>query len=447
MSLNLDYFSITGKITSEKKNGLSEKIRSQIGKDLFTPDKNWQINNYLCDKDQIRKECNLNIDKIKKSIKLNYNPKKDVKDVWKKYDKKTGKEGKKENIIFKKIFQGFKYKYHNIHITKMENFKKNGLLTKFNSPYQASTSYQPKYEYLYQKIITGPKWSDLSYRKKNLFNEQNYITNLSYNIPYSYSDNIKGFVDMSKQTKRKGMFEDKSDKIEEKINFNFKTALNNKNHPPILLLISKDDEGIILNNKNDKYKLTPDFNRYLSRDHINNLSKRKERITNEDLSPNYNSIESSTKMMVFYKKSRNHKLKDNRNLISLSPNINYDANKTFENIYGNKFKVVPNFGKMTSRKNDILPFFLNGLTNRNVFNMRNDKSLQMNNFSSSKLYNLCGDMKENIDKYKNNKISNLRKYFSFDNIKIYNKNRVLNELKNKIKKFNRLVLSEKKYND
>ena len=103
-----------------------------------------------------------------------------------------------------------------------------------------------------------------------------------------------------KQAKRKGMLDDILK--QEKLKFNFKTALdNNRNNTPFLLLISKDnEEGIILNNENNyiinkhkdnnKYKLAPDFNRYLSREHLNNLSKRKGRIINGDLSPNYNSI-------------------------------------------------------------------------------------------------------------------------------------------------------------
>ena len=102
---------------------------------------------------------------------------------------------------------------------------------------------------------------------------------------------------------------------------------------------------------------------------------------------------------------------------------------------------------MTPRKYDVLPFFLNGLTNRNIYTMRTDKSLKMNNYSGSKIYNLCGDMKEDLNKYKNSKISSLRRYYSFENIKECNKKKVLIDLKNKIKKFNCLVLSENKHND
>ena len=452
MSLKLDYFSAAGKSLAEKPNIKYEKRKRILGKDIFTPDKNWQMNNYLYNKEQIEKECNFNIDEIKKSIKKNYIDKKKKREI----KKENEEEDEKDDKIYKKIFQGFKYKYHNIHVSKIEKYKKRGLLAKFNI--QRESLYHPKYEYLYHKIITGPKWSDLTYRKKNLFNDQNYISNLSYNDTYLNKEIIKGFVDMSKQTKRKGMIEENTKSLDKDLNFNFRTSLNIKKEHPFLLLITKENDGIIMNNENEsdliKYKdlkrniSGPDFNRYLSRDNLNDKNKKKERIINGDLSPNYNSIESSTKMMVFYKKSRNHKLKDNRDLNYFSSNITYDANKTFEKIYGNKYKVVPNFGKMTPRKYNKLPFFLNGLTNRNIYITNTEKSLKMNNYSNSKMYNLCGDMKMKINKYKNNKIANMRHYYSFENIKMFNKKRILNELKEKIKKFNRLVINnEIKNND
>lgn len=455
MSLKLDYFSKVGKISHEKYSLKSTKSKNHLGKDIFIPDKNWQINDYLSDNTQIQKETNFNIDEIRKSIKLNHIKKKIGKENNIKNIKENQKDEKDSDIIFKKIFQGFKYKYHNIHVSKVKKFKEKGLFTKINI--QQESLYHPKYEYLYQKIITGPKWSNLTYRKKNLFNEQNYITNLSYNSPQSINDNIKGFVDMSKQTKRKGFIEEKNHN--KKNNFNFRTSLNFKPKHPFLIMFSNSNEGIINNNESENFIFNnesnevgenkeniknisgPDFNRYLSRDHLNNVFRKNERIINGDLSPNYNCVESGTKMMVFYKKSRNHKLKDNRSLNIMDTNIIFDASKTFDKIYGNKYKVVPNFEKMTPRKNNKLPFFFNGLTNRNIYSMSTDKSLKMNNFSNSKIYNLCGDMKTNLNKYKNNKLANMRKYFSFDNIQKYNKKKVLRELKDKIKKFNRLVVN------
>jgi hypothetical protein len=441
MSLNFDFYSTAGKTAEKKFNYKHQKIKTRLGKDLFFPDKNWQISNYLCDNYQLKRECNFNIEELKKNIKRNFK-KKQEKIIKAKFEEK---EKENQNKIFKKIFQDFKYKYHNIHISKIENFKKKGLLNKFNE--KQNKSYRPNYSYLYQKIITGPKWSNLSPRAKNLFPEQNYITNLSYNDSNFYKENIKGFVDMSKQTKRKGIFESikkiKTNPIKQNINlnFNFKTSLSNKESnnctKSLFLIISNNDENEIPK----EYKSTPDFKRYLSRDQINNLSKRKERITNEELSPNYNSVEERTKMMVFYSKSRNHKLKDNRKLISMDNTKTFDANKTFEKIYGNKLKVVPNFEKMISRKYDKLPFFLYGVTNRNIFITSTAKSLKSNNYFNSEMYDLSTNFKKDKNRYKNKRINQMRKCLSFDNENIFRKNKALIELREKVKQFNKLILN------
>ena len=436
MSLKLECFSKTGKLLAENINIKSERTKRQLGKDLFTPDKNWLKNNYLCDNAQIEKECNLKFDEIKRYIKLNISKKKEK-------EKKKGQKELEENddLIFKKIFQGIKYKYHNMHISKILKFRKKGIFSKFDD--QHKTLYHPKYEYIFQKINTGPIWSNLTYRQKNLFKEQNYITNLSYNDSLFYKDNIKGFVDMSKQTQRKGIIKELEKKV--KINYSSPSKTNKKNH--FILLNPKKTEETVMTGENrsdynKKNKSGPDFNRYLSRDHLNNIFKKNERIINGELSPNYNSVESSNKMMVNYKKSRNRKLRDNRTLNSFSFNIIFDANKAFDKLYGNKYKVVPNFEKMIPRKNDELPFFFHGLTNRNIYSMNTEKSMKMNYYSNSKLYNLCGNMKKITKKYRNKNLANVRKYFSFDNEKNFQKNRILNELKEKIKKFNRLVMNK-----
>ena len=442
----MEFFSLLGKTLEEKFNYKRNLAKKRLGRNLFIPDKNWEINNYLCNNSQIKKECDLNIEELKKTIKLNAKEKKNKIDI----NKEKENENKKESVVFRKVFKSFKYKYHNIHANKIEKMKEEGLFDKLNAQHQ--TLYRPNYEYLYKKIITGPKWDNLSERK-NLFNEQNHIINISYNDAYFHKDNIKGYVNMLKQTERKGIINDINDKKElnKKNNFDFKTSIDNKENHPFLLLISKTNDDGFTNiennilNKNEKiqkkYISAPDFNRYMSREQINKLFKKRDKIINGELSPNYNSIESGIKMMVFYNKSRNHKLKDNRAFVAFNASdTNFDPNKTFEKIYGNRYKVVPNFEKMTSRKKNELPFFLNGLTDRNIFTTSNAKSLKMNNYSTSKMFNLCNDLKKDFNRYKNKKMNEMRKCFSYDNIKMYNKNRILNELKNKIKMFNKLVL-------
>ena len=117
MSLNFDFYSTAGKTAEKKFNYKHQKIKTRLGKDLFFPDKNWQISNYLCDNYQLKRECNFNIEELKKNIKRNFK-KKQEKIIKAKFEEK---EKENQNKIFKKIFQDFKYKYHNIHISKIEN--------------------------------------------------------------------------------------------------------------------------------------------------------------------------------------------------------------------------------------------------------------------------------------------------------------------------------------
>ena len=194
MSLKSDYLSSFGKTLKDRFNIREKLTKKRINKDLFIPDRNYKINI----DEKIKEECDFNISELKKRIKLYNKEKKENSD-----NKKINNE---ENNIFKKIFKGHNYQYHNNHILRIENLKKKGLLKKTNN--QIRTTFTPKYDFLYNKIITGPKWENISDRSKNIFNTQNHITNLSYNNDSTYfKENIKGFVDMSKQIKRKGILE------------------------------------------------------------------------------------------------------------------------------------------------------------------------------------------------------------------------------------------------
>lgn len=434
MSLKSDFLSSFGKTLSDRFNIPKNLSKKRITKDLFIPDIKCQIKNNMYINEKIKEECSFNINELKKRIKL-FNK-----------EKKENSENKyinnEENNIFKKIFKGYNYRYHNNHILRMETLKKRGLLKKINIQAQ-SPNFSPKYDFLYHKIITGPKWDNISDRSKNLFNKQNSITNLTYNDNSNYfKDNIKGFIDMSKQIERKGILEIQNDKIKQE-------KLNNEENPILSIFSKISNNESSLFKKNDyeeKHKYVPDFNRYMSREQLNKLFKnKKKRITNEEIFPNYRSIEIGTKMMVFYNTAHNHKLKDNRlnNSYYSYKNINFSPNKIFEKIYGNKLKVVPNFEKMLSRESKDLPCYLNGITSRNIFIVNTDKSFKMNNYSNSTMYNLREDLNKNVNKYKNEKIKEMRKCLSFENLNIYKKDRYLCELDNKMKKFNR-ILSEMK---
>ena len=146
-------------------------------------------------------------------------------------------------------------------------------------------------------------------------------------------------------------------------------------------------------------------------------------------------------MMVIYSKGSNNKVKNNpKEFKGMNSDEIYNANETFEKIYGNKIRAVPLFQKMTPRPDDNdLPVFLNGLTNRMSYYFSTGKSLKMNSYSNSKLYNLCNELNGEKNKYKNSYLNAVRKILSFDSNNNYDKNKINKELEIKSKKFNELI--------
>ena len=504
-------FSMAGRDSAEKYNivaeakKVDEKSKNKVFKNFFSPDLEWENKRDDIDNENIEKECNIDINDIKNNIKfsLDYIRKNQTQPIKKPNNKKTNLKLAKnkynlKNIkspqkkLFKKIFQSFKYKYHNIHLAKLARYKKEGIIQKMNV--QQEPIYNPKMSYIYQKLSIGPPWSKLSGRQKNLFDQENYITNLSYNENYSSIKDVKGFIDMAKQTQRNGFPKngDIRQRCEKKfvpLNYKiinkkkddipkfYKTATIHRDNPfknnNILSYDQNNNEEIIISpfsennttrktrNKN-KYKTmnidkrnikenkfgfthrsqsVPDFNSYLSREQLDKLFKKKDRITNGVLFPNYKSIEGGVKMMVIYSKGSNNKVKNNpKEFKGMNSDEVYNANETFEKIYGNKIRAVPLFQKMTPRPdNNDLPVFLNGLTNRMSYYFSTGKSLKMNSYSNSKLYNLCNELNGEKNKYKNSYLNAVRKSLAFDSNNNYDKNKINKELEIKSKKFNELI--------
>lgn len=497
-------FSLAGRDSAEKYNlfaevnKIEEKSKNRTFKNFFSPDLEWENDDDdIVDNEKVEKECNLNVEDIKKNIKFSLDyirQQQKLKKSLKKVNQKKANNGKdnKNKKRFRKLYQSFKYKYHNIHMAKIEKYKKEGIYKKMNV--QQEPIYTPKIDYVYQKISIGPPWSKLSSRRKYLFDEENYITHLSYNQFSSSIDNLKGFIDMSKQTQRNGFplngdlrqryekkfiplkYQIKKGKSDNDIDNNelpnfYKTATieRNSRSPINFSFIPYDkkcnhDESkcphsenrlrnfskyfkINYRNKNNNIKSiktnisAPDFKRYLSREHLNRLFKKKDRIVNGVLSPNYKSIESGIKMMVLYRNSYKKLKNSKKEFKGMSSDEVYNANETFEKIYGNKIRAVPLFEKMTSRPQDNdLPCFLNGLSNRMSYYMSTDKALKMNNYSNSKVYNICNEIKEKKDKYVNKHLNKLRKDLGFENVNIFDKNKIEKELEIKSKNFDNLIM-------
>lgn len=499
-------YSLAGRDSAEKYNifvefnKLKEKSKNKY-KNFFSPDVKWENNkdeDEEIDDEKIQKECKLNILDIKNNIKfsLDYIKQKQKEKEKKSQQKKNLKKlnynkikikniksykTKNNNNLFRKLYQSFKYKYHNIHMAKIEKYRKQGIIQKMNI--QQEPIYNPNMDYIYQKLSLGPPWSKLSGRGKKLFQEENYITHLSYNVPSSSLKNIKGFIDMKKQTQRNGfpkngdirqrcekkfvplnyrIKNEKSRVQSDELGKFYKTAIMEKTYgPPFNFTIIPynkknyfkslyNEDRNTLNDKNrnnskrslNTCKSVPDFKSYLSREKLNNLFKKKGKITNGVLSPNYKSIEGRVKMMVIY--SKNHqKIKNNpKEFKGMSSDEIYNVNETFEKIYGNKIRAVPIFQKMTSRTNyNKLPFFMNGLSNRMIYYMYTDKTLKMNNYSNSIIYNVRNEIKENKNRFKNPLLNAIRKSLAFDNKNNYDKNRIKEELEIKSKKFNDLIIN------
>ena len=190
-------FSLAGKDSAEKYNivaeakKVDEKSKNKVFKYFFSPDAEWENEHEVIENENIEKECKLNINDIQNNIKfsLDYIRNNPIQPLNKSNEKKINlklskKKYKLKNLnpqkkIFKKIFQSFKYKYHNLHLAKLDKYKKQGIIQKMNI--QQEPIYNPKMSFIYQKMSIGPPWSKLSGRAKNLFDQENYVTNLSYN--------------------------------------------------------------------------------------------------------------------------------------------------------------------------------------------------------------------------------------------------------------------------
>ena len=213
---------------------------------------------------------------------------------------------------------------------------------------------------------------------------------------------------------------------------------------------NKESNASSINSIYKKYKIlyrsqsVPDFNSYLSRDRLNNLFKKKDRITNGDISPNYKSIESGVKMMVKYSKNYNDNSKYNKKRFKgINYEGNYNANEAYEKIYGHKIRVAPAFQKMTPRPEDNdLPFFLNGITNRMIYNNITYKTLKMNSYFNGKIYNICNDLKQKKNKYKNLRLDAVRKSLNFNSSNNYDKNKIKRELAIRSKKFDNIFIKK-----
>ena len=186
-------YSLAGKLSAEKFNNIVHKNEILKGEhkkarihDLFKPD----------DPKLTNLEDHLDAFKIY-SFEDN---------VFKKIDNKRKKiENRKK---FKNQSTNFKYFFHNKHCESIEERKRKLV------PEPACTRYHPNYNYIWPKLITGPKWKNISGRKEKISKVDNrdfLINNLdNYDKYIINSGDSKCFVNMNKTTQR-GSFIDFKD--------------------------------------------------------------------------------------------------------------------------------------------------------------------------------------------------------------------------------------------
>ena len=501
---NIGIFSKAG-IASEDKYNIPKdfnliKIHKKISryKDNFYPDKDWldKLNgkNSISPKD-IKKETNFDFEELNQEVKKN--------NIYYKQD-----EEKKSNIISnninkeninkqidnkKLLFKGKKYKYYNEHIQRINKYKNEGIYKAILK--QQETAYLPKMDFIYKKIISGPKWETLCSR--DLFNLNKINKNKTINITSienKKNNKIKNknFL-IAKIKKIKSRNEKISDlrQLNKKNNTDivnqFKTNINNinsntnisTNNPYYSSLnnnnIKNNNNNIILTfdtKKNSlslsderaftpkdklliinptkillkqntfkniisktKYANWPDFKRSLDLEKIARKKKRLQKIplSKVDLIPNYSSIEGNFKSFVNYKIKKVH-LKRTKKFVGINTSeILYDPIKTFEKIYGNKMRSVPLFYKMKSRPSDInLPSFMKGMYSRLGLEISNDKTLKMNNYINSKMYR-----SQNFFGVRNNNYGKIRK-IKYESDKELDKYKINKDLDYMIKQFNKI---------
>ena len=451
---NIEIYSRAGLLSGEKYNITNsfEKIKN--------PKKNMRnFDSYIPDKEYLKKikgkvkinygekisGINFNIDELKKEIKKNSlylkqeeeenkNKKNEFKYNEKHYNNIYSDKNDIEISNKRQLFKGKRYKYYNEHMRRMKRYKAEGLLKAILKPKE--TSYVPKLEYIYKKVLTGPKWEKLSSRdlfnldKKSLNNKENEKEKEKINISIKNKKSEKNKsrnktlipkkMKLTKSLKKNNT--ELSNKLSSKLNENTNYSsnkylkssfLNSKSNTKLKLSFEFKKNSLINSNKisydNNVKKLLkinqnnnnirikrenlpgPDFNRYLDLEKVERKKKRLQKIPlgKIELRPNYSSIEGNIKSFVNYHQKKIELIKKPRIFKGLnSYEFLYDAGKTFDNIYGKKMKAVPKFIKMMERPSDInLPTYMKGLYSRLGLELPGEKSLKMNNYENGKMYN------------------------------------------------------------
>ena len=509
-----DTYSNAGKASAELYNILykenkirqKEKEKKKYFREFFAPDEEWENSNtkilkqedgYSFFKEingvQAKKQREINKNKIKNYFKeyfenqTNSNEKKTESDnQYNQFNLSRIFPNKKEKIIkleinnyskkqnspnknIKKelsspILNNDKYKYHNNHMKYLIKLKIKKSKNKYKIIKNNEPLYNPKTDCIYNRIIIGPNWKKISGRNKILFKETEHCVDKFYiNIFDNINTTKNTFVELNKQTQRKGFPLSSNLRQRNEIKFipmsadKKKQHKNKKNKKDKKPLISKSPfsrdkldykikkmmgikENYYIGYKSHmdkdlshkKGKSVPDFGRCISRDYLYKLDKKLFIESNDDLNPNYNSVKEKAQGVIIHNEKSNS-VKKSKRIKGIKSSELFNLTQNFENIYGHYLKVVPNFEKMSSRPMDkTLPSFMKGMCNRMIYYLNTDKSLKLNNYSNRDTYYNIYNNYHNTSKVKKTDESKslMENIYDDNDDEIYN-----NEQKSKINEY------------
>jgi hypothetical protein len=213
-----------------------------------------------------------------------------------------------------------------MHLEKINKYKELGLLKKINDETQKAI-YTPRYELIYKKIVTGPKWDEMTGRVRNIFMDNRVNANLTSREIKENTSERKRFSRLIKTPKKPNLYLINSiKKISDKRILNLKQKImSNKNLKNFTFDKNASNVSTIKVDKNaskfskmpvvvkpkkitslTKCRSVPDFNRCIGREEIDKIMDHYKLKQNDTLYPNYNSIEERVKMiMVYNRKSSN----------------------------------------------------------------------------------------------------------------------------------------------
>jgi hypothetical protein len=334
----------------------------------------------------------------------------------------------------------------NIHYLRHKEIEKQiKKLKRHENLYMNSMKYNPKMEYIWKRVLSGPKWSTISGRewtkkinnkrktteindllsKDNKLNNNKKNVNKNKNNKKNRNDNdiiYSNMIIMNKQTKRgdlptyydnrirnvraftvKNLKKSKISKITTKIKSSFKKPINLKNNLRISLSTDNNSKQILSsystknhtssNIKKNNLIIKPsssqeikgiNFSKTISRDQLNFIHRNKEGVR-PFFMPNYNQVHPRSVSMVFYSKNKKSKSSYKR-LKGIDPNAFFDPIKVI-NKYNNHIETnAPDFNIMVGRciSDSPLPGYMINKFDRNSLDSITEKALRMNCYSNSK---------------------------------------------------------------